>query len=178
MLLSLVVQEDLELEQLDVKNTFLHSDLTEEIYMNQPQGYIGKDDMLLARKSKTDIKRVKTALKEEFDVKELGESKRILGIDIFRERTKRTLTIDQSNYCYKLQTVQIQKISTMLSTWQTFPTHKWYMANPDKRHWEAAKWVLRGFRQEKVTNRILFPNWRQPLKLKSFTTTYGSPSIY
>ena len=58
--------------------------------------------MLLVEKSKFDIKRVKTTLKEEFNVKELGESKRILGIDIIRERTKRILTIDQSNYRYKV----------------------------------------------------------------------------
>ena len=44
--------------------------------------------MLLARKSKTDIKRVKTALKEEFNMKKLGELKRIQGIDISREKNK------------------------------------------------------------------------------------------
>jgi len=38
-ILSLVVAEDLHLEQLDVKTTFLHGDLEEEIYMQQPQGY-------------------------------------------------------------------------------------------------------------------------------------------
>ena len=43
MLFSLGVQEDLVLEQLDVKTTFLYGDLTEDIYMNQPQGYIEKD---------------------------------------------------------------------------------------------------------------------------------------
>jgi len=35
-ILSLVVVEDLHLEQLDVKTTFLHGDLEEEIYMQQP----------------------------------------------------------------------------------------------------------------------------------------------
>ena len=34
--LSLVATEDLHLEQLDVKTTFLHGDLDEEIYMAQP----------------------------------------------------------------------------------------------------------------------------------------------
>jgi len=35
-ILSLVVVQDLHLEQLDVNTTFLHGDLQEEIYMQQP----------------------------------------------------------------------------------------------------------------------------------------------
>ena len=38
-ILSLVAVEDLHLEHLDIKTTFLHGDLEEEIYMQQPQGY-------------------------------------------------------------------------------------------------------------------------------------------
>ncbi|KAH9313081.1 hypothetical protein KI387_028116, partial [Taxus chinensis] len=38
-ILSLVAVEDLHLEQLDVKMNFLHGDLEEEIYMQQPLGY-------------------------------------------------------------------------------------------------------------------------------------------
>ena len=38
-LLAMVVQFDLELVQLDVKTTFLHSDLEEKIYMTQPDGF-------------------------------------------------------------------------------------------------------------------------------------------
>jgi hypothetical protein len=35
-ILSLMVVEDLHLEQFDVKTNFLHGDLEEEIYMQQP----------------------------------------------------------------------------------------------------------------------------------------------
>ena len=37
--LGLVASLDLKLEQLDVKTTFLHGDLKEEIYMDQPEEF-------------------------------------------------------------------------------------------------------------------------------------------
>ena len=37
--LGLATSLDLEIEQLDVKTTFLHGDLEEEIYMEQPEGF-------------------------------------------------------------------------------------------------------------------------------------------
>ena len=38
-LLSIMVVHDLELEQMDIRTAFLHGDLEEEIYMEQPQGF-------------------------------------------------------------------------------------------------------------------------------------------
>ena len=47
-ILGLAASMDLELEQLDVKTAFLHGDLKEEIYMEQPKGYEvkGKEHMV------------------------------------------------------------------------------------------------------------------------------------
>lgn len=40
LMLSMVVDKDIELEQLDVKTAFLHGTIDEDIYMEQPEGYV------------------------------------------------------------------------------------------------------------------------------------------
>ena len=42
LLMSLAATFDLEIEQMDVKRTFLHGDLEEEMYMKQFEGFIIK----------------------------------------------------------------------------------------------------------------------------------------
>lgn len=46
--LGLAASLDLEVEQMDVKTAFLHGDLEEEIYMEQPEGYVkeGKENLV------------------------------------------------------------------------------------------------------------------------------------
>ena len=39
LVLGMVVAENLHIEQLDVKTTFLHGDLEEDLYMIQPEGF-------------------------------------------------------------------------------------------------------------------------------------------
>ena len=52
MLLVIVAQFDQELEQMDVKITFLHGELEEKIYMKKPEGYIHEDKKKLGVSSK------------------------------------------------------------------------------------------------------------------------------
>jgi hypothetical protein len=54
-LLYVVVAFDFEVEQMDVKTTFLHGDLEEEIYMKQPKGYVMKGKKELACKLKKSL---------------------------------------------------------------------------------------------------------------------------
>jgi hypothetical protein len=146
LLLSVAAAFDFEIEQMDVKTTFLHGDLEEEIFMKQPEGYAVKgkkelvcrlkkslyglkqsprmwyqkfdtymlglgftrikedhcvysklngdhliylvlyvDDMLLIGNNKEIIQDVKTQLSSKFDMKDLGASNFILGMEIKRD---------------------------------------------------------------------------------------------
>ena len=47
-IMAIVAHFDLELHQMDVKTTFLNGDLDEEVYMEQPTGFVevGKEDLV------------------------------------------------------------------------------------------------------------------------------------
>eukprot|EP00253_Pinus_taeda_P034234 PITA_34234 len=153
-----------ELQQLDVKTTFLHGDLDVEIYMEQPEGFVQNrnkkfvcrlkkslyglkqsprqwykkfdycmmsqnyirseydhcvyfkqlsngmviilvlyvDDMLLASKSIIEINRLKAQIARTFDMKDLGATRQILGMEIFRDRSNGKLWLSQQKYIEKI----------------------------------------------------------------------------
>jgi hypothetical protein len=49
------------------------------------------DDMLIATKSMKEIVALKEQLSREFDMKDLGATKKILGMEIIRDRKSRLL---------------------------------------------------------------------------------------
>ncbi|MDV3193945.1 MAG: reverse transcriptase domain-containing protein, partial [Sweet potato little leaf phytoplasma] len=163
-LLSIVVQLNLELEQMDATTTFLYGTLDELIFMKQPPGfaevgreemvchlqkslyglkqsprqwnkrfdtfilaegfskspydscvyrkYVSKDvfilvllyvdDILIASADKLEIMKLKTSLSREFDMKNLGAAKKILGMELLRDRSRNTLLIAQPDYSKKM----------------------------------------------------------------------------
>lgn len=62
------------------------------------------DDLLIAANSLDELNKFKSALSSTFKMKDLGEAKYVLGIQICRDRAKKTLTIDQSRYVADIAT--------------------------------------------------------------------------
>nr|GEW17092.1 retrovirus-related Pol polyprotein from transposon TNT 1-94 [Tanacetum cinerariifolium] len=157
-ILALTACKDYELEQLDVTTTFLHGNLKEVIYMRQPPGY-EQDDTLIACKSKAEIGSTKSLLKKEFDMKELEETKKILGMEIVRDRSRKIMRVRD----YSVRDCDVQRKSKvpyanvvgslmylMVCTrpdiaYATSVVSK-YLANMGKIHWEAVKWILKYLR--------------------------------
>jgi hypothetical protein len=74
-LLSIAASFDLEVEQMDVKTTFLHGDLEEEIYMKQPEGFVVKGKKELVCKLKKSLYGLKQSPRmwyQKFDTYILG----------------------------------------------------------------------------------------------------------
>ncbi|KAL6314158.1 hypothetical protein AAG906_011900 [Vitis piasezkii] len=60
------------------------------------------DDMLIVAKSMVKVNKLKSLLSKEFDMKDLGTTKKILGIEIHRNRASRRLWLSQYSYVKKV----------------------------------------------------------------------------
>ena len=60
------------------------------------------DDMLIASKSQNEIDKLKAQLNQEFEMKDLGEAKKILGMEISRDRPRGKLCLNQKQYLKKV----------------------------------------------------------------------------
>ena len=63
-ILGMMATENLHLEQLDVKTTFLHGDLEEDIYMSQLEGFINQGQESLVCKLRMSLYGLKQALRQ------------------------------------------------------------------------------------------------------------------
>ncbi|RVW33967.1 Retrovirus-related Pol polyprotein from transposon TNT 1-94 [Vitis vinifera] len=107
-LLSLAVNQDWCLQQLDIKNVFLNGDLEEEVYMEIPPGFEGSmaknqfyvDDIILSGNDMEELQNLKKYLSEEFEVKDLGNLKYFLGMEVARSR--KGIVVSQRKYILDL----------------------------------------------------------------------------
>ena len=65
--LSIVAIEELYLEQLDAKTVFLHGDLDEEIYMDQPEGFLEERKRNMVCKLKKNLYGLKQVLRQWYE---------------------------------------------------------------------------------------------------------------
>nr|GEX65383.1 beta glucosidase 46 [Tanacetum cinerariifolium] len=81
--IAIATYYDYEIWKIDVKTAFLNGHLSEEVYMVQPEG-------------------VKSYLGKCFAIKDLGEAAYILGIKIYRDRSRWLFGLCQSTYNDKI----------------------------------------------------------------------------
>eukprot|EP00253_Pinus_taeda_P015672 PITA_15672 len=92
--LAIAAAQGWEVHQMDVKNAFLHEDLSKEIYMEQPHGFI-QDSSLVCRLKKSlydlnlvlAISAVKRALHDRFLMTDMGPLHFFLGLEISQDAT-------------------------------------------------------------------------------------------
>nr|GEW72554.1 retrovirus-related Pol polyprotein from transposon TNT 1-94 [Tanacetum cinerariifolium] len=90
------------------------------------------DDMLIACKSKAEIGSIKSLLKKEFDMKELGEAKKIID----NGKSVKMPLGGHFNLSLKDCLVRPDIAYAVSVVSKCF-------ANPGKNHWEAVKWILK-----------------------------------
>ena len=161
--LAIAAHFDYEIWQMDVKTAFLNGNLSEDVYMIQPEGFVDPknarkvcklqksiyglkqasrswnlcfdevvkefgfikneeepclykktsgsalvflilyvDDILLIGNDIPMLESVKASLKIRFSMKDLGEAAYILGIKIYRDRSRRLIGLSQSTYIDKV----------------------------------------------------------------------------
>ena len=75
--------------------------------------------MLIAAKDKDEIRKVKNQLSKEFEMKDLGAAKKILGMEILRNRKASKLYLSQKGYIekvlYRFNMQNAKPVSTLLA---------------------------------------------------------------
>eukprot|EP00253_Pinus_taeda_P013484 PITA_13484 len=122
--LAIAAAQRWEVHQMDVKHAFLHGDLSEEIYMEQPHGFIQDsslvcrlkkslyslkqtpraclvcNDLLITGSSASAIATVKRALHDRFLMTDMGPLHFFLGLEISQDATG--LKLSQAKYAWDL----------------------------------------------------------------------------
>ncbi|RVW71160.1 Retrovirus-related Pol polyprotein from transposon TNT 1-94 [Vitis vinifera] len=111
--LGLAASLDLEIQQMDVKTTFLHAEekslwlkaSTEAVKFSDDDFVIlllYVDDILIVGRNVSRIDNLKKQLSKSFAMKDLGPVKRILGIRIERDKASKKLCMLQEQYIEKV----------------------------------------------------------------------------
>nr|GEX13050.1 splicing factor U2af small subunit B-like [Tanacetum cinerariifolium] len=100
------------------------------------------DDMLIVGKNIGRIAQLKRDLSKSFAMKDLGPAKQILVTRIFRDRA-----VDSLMYAMVCTRPDLAHAVGVVSR---------FLSNPDKKHWEAVKWIFRYLRATEACKELLW----------------------
>ncbi|XP_022638433.1 uncharacterized protein LOC111241948 [Vigna radiata var. radiata] len=194
---SFVSNQDWPLLQFDVKNAFLHGEILEEIYMDSPPGMTdstgmkvcksnsdhtlffkrgkGKitaliiyvDDMIVTGNDQDEISSLQQYLAFEFEMKQLGNLKYFLGIEVARSKHD-SASIDRGRY-QRLVGKLIYLCHTRLDITYAVNVVSQFMHDPRKLHMDVVERILR-YLKSAPSKGILFSNHGN-LKVEGYTDT-------
>nr|GEV31552.1 ribonuclease H-like domain-containing protein [Tanacetum cinerariifolium] len=98
-LLCLAVQNEWDIYLMDINNAFRYGDLIEEVYMLPPPGFFNPSYKRVCT-SKVEIANFKHFVSNRFKIKDLGELKYFLGIEVLK--VSGGLCLSQKKYCLEL----------------------------------------------------------------------------
>ncbi|CAI7816811.1 unnamed protein product [Closterium sp. NIES-54] len=104
-LLYVAAQIDYKLHSLDFSKAFLQGTLHEEIWLRRPHGFTGSfpaDVLVFATADTEALALVKLELQKRHTCTDLGEQHSYLGLQITRDRARRTITLTQSHMLHQV----------------------------------------------------------------------------
>uniref|UniRef100_A0A2N9EDL8 Integrase catalytic domain-containing protein n=1 Tax=Fagus sylvatica TaxID=28930 RepID=A0A2N9EDL8_FAGSY len=104
-LLAVAATKGWSLTQLDVNNAFLHGELLEEVFMDLPPGFASKgettsNDILITSNDPQSVIALKESLHTEFKLKDLGNLRYFLGLEV--ARSSKGISLCQRKYALEI----------------------------------------------------------------------------
>eukprot|EP00253_Pinus_taeda_P034904 PITA_34904 len=139
--LSVVDAFDFEVEQMDVKTTFLHGDLEEEIYMKQPKAF--------TMKGKKELRKYVETILQRFNMQ---DSKLVkvpipVGVRLSAKQCPKTQEEEEDMsrvpYASVVGSLVYAMVSSRPDIAHAVGVLSRFMSKPGKEHWTAVKQVFR-----------------------------------
>ncbi|GKB76309.1 putative retrotransposon ty1-copia subclass protein [Tanacetum coccineum] len=111
-LIAIYAFNDYEIWQMDVKIAFHNGYLSKEVYMEHPEGLVNP---------KFPNRDVKSYIERCFAMKDLGEAAYILGIKIYRDRSKRLIAVGSFMYALRCTRPDVAFPQNITSRFQKNP---------------------------------------------------------